>query len=49
MEKVEFDRYKVNEKLYNYAVSEVPENATPLEEARHIYTRLCKKLCYSIE
>jgi len=49
MEKVKFDRYKVNDKLYNYAVSEVPENASPLEEARHIYTRLCKKLCYSIE
>lgn len=44
-----FDSYKVNQKLYDYAVAELPENATPLEEARHIYNRLCKKLSYSLD
>lgn len=49
MENYKFDRYKVNQKLYDYAVAEIPEYASPLEEARHIYNRLCKKLSYSID
>lgn len=41
--------YRVNEKLYDYALDGLPENCTPLEEARYIYNRLCKRLCYSLD
>ena len=49
MEQHKYARYKVNQKLYDYAVADLPEDCSPLEEARHIYNRLCKKLSYSLD
>lgn len=49
MEKLKYERYKINQKLYDYAVADLPEGCSKLEEARHIYNRLCKKLEYSLE
>lgn len=49
MENFQFDRYKVNQKLYDYAIYGLPKKSTPLEEARYIYNRLCKKLSYSLD
>lgn len=42
-------QYTVNKKLYDYALAEMPQNATKLEQAWHIYERLCKRLEYSLE
>lgn len=49
MEEYKFDRYKVNQKLYDYVLADLPEGSSPLEEAWHIYKRLCKKLTYSVD
>ncbi len=49
MKKSKFTCFSVNPKLYEYAIAELPSNSTPLEEARHIYNRLCKKLNYSVD
>ncbi len=49
MKEYTFDRYKVNQKLYDYAIYGLPKKSTSLEEARYIYNRLCKKLSYSMD
>lgn len=49
MKKSKFTCFSVNPKLYEYAIAELPSNSTPLQEARHIYNRLCKKLNYSVD
>lgn len=41
--------YKVNKKLYDYAIAEMPKDANKLEKAWHIYERLCKTLNYSLD